>query len=245
MPYTINPLILAKSQGCKAQMTYFVDWDKQIWTGTIFWHINADGRHIIVDSGLSWEDNQKYGRGKPMEELMSFDQALHSVGITAADVDLVIQTHLHFDHCGHTRLCTNAQVVVQEEELKFAYSPHALFFGSYNLTYLKDLRFRVVSGDADILPGIRVIHVPGHSPGAQAVSVQTEKGTAVICGFCCIKENFFPPEKFRTRWPVLTPGVSVNSLQAFDSALKIKSLGDIIIPLHDLEVNGQAAIPSD
>ena len=157
MTYSIKPLILAKSKGCKAQMTYFVDWDKQIWTGTIFWYIEAGDRHVLVDSGIPYADNQRYMRGRPAEELMSFEEALGSVGITPMDVDTVIQTHLHFDHCGHTGLCRNAEVIVQEAELKFAYSPHALFFGSYNLGYLKDLRFRVVSGETDILPGIRVI----------------------------------------------------------------------------------------
>jgi len=243
MVYSIKPLILGKSEGCKAQMTYFVDWDKQIWTGTIFWYIKAGNKHVLVDSGIPFTDSQKYMRGRPCEKVMSFEEALGSVEITPEDVDIVIQTHLHFDHCGNTSRCKNAEVIVQEEELKFAYSPHALFFGSYNLNYLKDLRFRVVSGDTDILPGIRVIPVPGHSPGGQAVSVETEKGNAIISGFCSIKDNFYPPEKFRTRWPVLTPGVSVNSLQAFDSALKIKSLADIIIPLHDLEIAGQKEIP--
>jgi glyoxylase-like metal-dependent hydrolase (beta-lactamase superfamily II) len=244
MSYSIKPLILAKNRGCKAQMTYFVGWDEQIWTGTIFWYIKGADRHILVDTGISYADNQKYGRGRPSEEIMSFETALGTVGIAPDDVGMVIQTHLHFDHCGHTRMCRNAEVIVQEEELKFAYSPHALFSGSYNLSYLKDLKFRVISGDTEILPGIRVVHVPGHSPGAQAVSVETEKGSAAICGFCTIKDNFYPPEKFRTKWPVLTPGVSVNSLQAFDSTLKIKSMADIIIPLHDLEVNGQEEIPA-
>jgi hypothetical protein len=56
-------------------------------------------------------------------------------------------------------------------------------------------------------------------------------------------ENFSPPEKMRTRWPVIAPGVSVNSLQAFDSALKIKGLADIIIPSHDLEMAQREEFP--
>jgi glyoxylase-like metal-dependent hydrolase (beta-lactamase superfamily II) len=243
MPYTIKPLLLSKSKVSKGQMTYFVDWEKEIWTATIIWYIKAGDKNVLVDTGITAADMQKYLYGRPFEEVMTFEQALGSVGITPEQVDIVIQTHLHFDHCGHTPLCRNAKVVVQEEELKFAYSPHALFAGSYNLNFLKDVSFRVVSGDAEILPGIKVIYAPGHTPGTQAVAVETARGTAIISGFCCIKENFFPPEKMRTRWPVIAPGVSSNSLQAFDTALKLKSSADIIIAQHDMEYAEVKEIP--
>ena len=243
MNYRIKPLLLGKLQMSKGQMTYFLDWEKLIWSAHVFWYIKADDKNVLVDTGISGSDIQKYLYGHAYEDIMPFDQALKSVGITPEDVDIVIQTHLHYDHCGHTQLCKNAKVIVQEEELKFAYSPHALFYGAYNLSFLKDVKFRVVSGESQILPGIKVLPVPGHSPGAQAVSIETEKGTAIISGFCSINENFFPPEKLRLRWPVLAPAVSVNSLQAFDSALKVKSLADIIIPLHEMELAEKSEIP--
>lgn len=243
MPYTIKPLLLGKHQATKGQYTYFVDWEKQIWVANAFWYIKAGDKNVLVDTGISQSDMQKYLYGRPYEHIRSFTEALNLAGITAEDVDIVIQTHLHFDHCGHTGLCKRARIIVQEAELKFAYSPHALFSGSYNLGFLKDLRFQLVTGDCQIVPGIKVIVAPGHSPGTQAVAVETKDGIAIISGFCTIKENFSPPEKMRTRWPVLTPGVSVNSLQAFDSALKIKGLADIIIPNHDLETAQREEIP--
>lgn len=243
MTYSIKPLLLGKLQISKGQMTYLVDWDKDIWSAIVIWYVKAMGQHVLIDTGIPHEAIQKYLYGRPCEEINSFEQALNSVGITPEDVNLVIQTHLHFDHCGNTHKCKNAKVIVQEKELNFAYSPHALFYGSYNLNFLKDLRLSAVSGDCEILPGIRVILVPGHSPGTQAVSIETEKGTAIISGFCSIKENFFPPEAMRLRWPVIAPGVSTNSLQAFDSALKIKGLADIIIPLHDMEFAEREEIP--
>ena len=243
MPYTIKPLLLGKLKVSKGQMTYFVDWEKEIWIPIVTWYIKAMGQNVLVDTGISPTDIQRYLYGHPYQEIKSFEQALNSVGITPGDVDIVIQTHLHFDHCGNTHKCENAKVIVQEEELKFAYSPHALFYGSYNLGFLKDLHFSIVSGDREVLPGIKVILIPGHSPGTQAVSFETKKGTVIISGFCCIKENFFPPEAMRLRWPVMAPGVSVNSLQAFDSALKIKGLADIIVPQHDMEFAEREEIP--
>jgi glyoxylase-like metal-dependent hydrolase (beta-lactamase superfamily II) len=243
MTYSIRPLLLGKNKLSKGQMTYFVDWDKQIWSAIAIWYINVQGQNVLVDTGISNPEIQKYLFGRAYEEINTFERALESVGITPDDVNIVIQTHLHYDHCANTQKCRNAKVIVQEAELNFAYSPHALFAGSINLAFLKDLNFRVVSGDAEILPGIEVILVPGHSPGTQAVAVETEKGTAIISGFCSIKDNFYPPEAMRQKWPVMAPGVSVNSLQAFDSALRLKSLADIIIPQHDMEYAERKEIP--
>ena len=243
MTYSIKPLLLGKQKISKGQMTYFVGWEKEIWSAIAIWYINVQGQNVLVDTGISSPEVEKYLYGRSYEEINSFEQALNSVGITPEDVNIVIQTHLHYDHCGNTHKCKNAKVVVQEEELKFAYSPHALFAGSINLSFLKDLHFSIVSGDTEVLPGIKVILIPGHSPGTQAVSVETEKGKAVISGFCSIKENFYPPEAMRLRWPVIAPGVSVNSLQAFDSALKLKCLADIIVPQHDMEFAERKEIP--
>lgn len=243
MNYRIKPLVLGKVLMSKGQFTYLVDWHKEIWIPLVFWYIKATDKHVVIDTAISSSDMQKYSFGRPYTSVQSFEEALASVGITPADVDIVIQTHLHYDHCGHTALCRNAKVVVQEEELKFAYSPHALFYGSYNPSFLKDVNWRIVSGEAEVLPGIKVVPNPGHTPGTQAVCVQTDKGIAVIDGSCSIRDNFYPPEKMRLRWPVLAPGVSVNSLQAFDSALKVKNLADIIIPTHDPELAETLQIP--
>ena len=87
------------------------------------WYIRAGDKNVLVDTGISGKDFQRYAYGRAYEEFITFEQALGGVGITPEEVDIVIQTHLHYDHCGHTSLCKNANVIVQEEELKFAYSP--------------------------------------------------------------------------------------------------------------------------
>lgn len=243
MPYTIRPLFMGKLLVSKAHMTYFLDYEKEIWIAQIAWLIEGGPKRILVDSGISAQAMQRYSFGRPYEAAATFEETLSSAGITPEDIDMVIQTHLHYDHCGHTQKCSRATVIVQEEELRFAYSPHAVFAGSYNLDFIKDLRFRLVKGDKEICSGIKVYHVPGHSPGTQAVAVDTSQGTAVISGICIIKENLFPPEKMRTKWPVLTPGVHCSSLEAFDSLLKVKNLGEIVIPQHDIEYAQMKHIP--
>jgi len=241
--YKIKPVLLGKVVQSKGRMTYFFGDLERIDSAIVFWYIEGGDKVVLVDTGISEPELKKYSFGMPYEELQSFEEALSKFGLKPDDIDIIIQTHLHFDHCANTRKCRNAKVYVQLEELKFAYSPHALFAGSYPLEFLKDIDFRTVEGDREILPGIRVVLTPGHTPGCQSVLIETEKGVSAISGFCSIRENFFPPERIRGRWPVMAPGVSVNSLQAFDSALKLKSMADIIIPSHDIEMACKEELP--
>ncbi|MGD8925110.1 MAG: hypothetical protein PVG64_09250, partial [Syntrophobacterales bacterium] len=95
-----------------------------------------------------------------------------------------------------------------------------------------------VKGDAEIVPGIRVILTPGHTPGGQSVAVETEKGTAVITGFCCNGNNF------PSVGPAVTPGVHLNAIEAYESAQRVKEMADILIPIHDLEVGRGGKIPA-
>lgn len=242
MSCTIIPLLLGKMKNKKSNMTYFMNYEKEIWTALVCWFVRADGKNILIDSGAPREVMERYWY-LPYEEIMSFEKGLGSVGISPDDVDIVIQTHLHFDHCGNTPRCRNAEVIVQASELAFALKPHPLFHGSYPTPMLKPLRYREVQGDVEVASGIRVIHVPGHSPGCQAVAIETEKGLVVISGFCAIRANFSPPEKVKRIWPVLTPGVHTNSLEAFDSAKRIKEMADIIIAIHDMDDASQSHIP--
>jgi N-acyl homoserine lactone hydrolase len=155
------------------------------------------------------------------------------VGLKPDEVPLIIQTHLHYDHCGNTAKCQRARVVVQEDELKFAHSPHPIMANLYHRPFLDSVDFMTIRGRCEIVPGIEVFPVPGHSPGAQAVVVATDQGKAVISGFCCMRENFEPPLEVRGAFPVLAPGIHTNAVDAFDNVQRLKGFADILIPQHD------------
>ncbi|HDZ23929.1 MAG TPA: MBL fold metallo-hydrolase, partial [Desulfobacteraceae bacterium] len=108
-------------------------------------------------------------------------------------------THLHFDHCGNTPKCENAEVIVQAAELEFARRPHPLFYGSYPTSILPRIRFREVSGDVEVASGIRVVQVPGHTPGAQAVSIETRKGQVYSQWILFYYGQFLSPGKNEKR----------------------------------------------
>ena len=243
MVYTIRPLLLGRMRINCSLFTYMMNFHKEIWAPIVSWYIRAGEKNVLVDTGAPADVMRKYWYSD-YEEIMGFEEALNSVNTSTGEIDLIIQTHLHFDHCGNTPKCRSAEVIVQADELKFSKQPHPLFLGSYlKGNVLDGVQFKEVEGDVEILQGIQVFKVPGHSPGTQAVSIETDRGRVVLSGFCAIRDNFSPPEKMRGVWPVLTSGVHTHSLEAFASAMRVKDLGDIVIPIHDMEFATKEQIP--
>jgi N-acyl homoserine lactone hydrolase len=234
--YRIKPLPLLTVTLDMGIFTYRLNYGQKVEVPFFSWLIEGPKERILVDTGISAADLRSF-RGFECKEIQSFEEALASNGLTPADIDMVIQTHLHYDHSFNTGKCVNARVVVQESELKFALAPHPMMWELYDRQSLSKLRYCLVEGDKDIIPGIRVIHVPGHSPGAQAVAVSTDKGLAVISGFCSTFDTF----NVEPGSPHLvhTPGTHTDPMAAYDSAVKIKGLADILVPQHALEFLGK------
>jgi glyoxylase-like metal-dependent hydrolase (beta-lactamase superfamily II) len=170
-------------------------------------------------------------------EILAFEDALATVGLKPEDIDLIIHTHLHNDHCENDYQCSNATILVQEKEYEFFKNPHPIDHRYYP-DLLDGLKVEVVDGDVSLREGIDLIFTPGHTPGGQSVSVNTRAGRAIITGFCCNAKNF--PET----GPAVAPGVHTDAIAAYDSAQKIRQMADILIPLHDLSVGRRKRIPA-
>src|SRR5713226_1887446 len=129
---------------------------------------HPDGR-VLVDTGMIDSRPELDEQWHPF-----FDPAL-----IPRDVSLVINTHLHFDHCGGNRLFPGVPIYVQRVEREAARGPGYTipewveFDGA---TYVE------LDGAADIVPGVRVLPTPGHTPGHQSVLVDTEDGLVVVAG---------------------------------------------------------------
>jgi len=153
------------------------------------------------------------------------------------DIEVVIHTHLHNDHCENDYKCTNATFYVHEKELESIHNPHPLDF-RYLEDYIEDVeengQIVPIRSDGEILPGIEVMHTPAHTPGGMTVFVNTPKGRAAITGFCVIMENFEPPiEITAMEMEVIPPGTHVNAYEAYDIMCRVKKAADILIPLHE------------
>lgn len=234
--YTIRPLAVGFNETDQGIMTYQRFYGKRIILPIYSFAILGGDKKILVDTGL-----EDFVVPPDLEDrigfpVLSFEEALETIGWTPEDVDIIIHTHLHNDHCENDALCPNAEVYVQKAELDFCNDPHPIDHRYYP-DVLEDVNIKTVEGDATIVDGIHVMFSPGHTPGGQSVVVETEKGKAIITGLCCNAENFPPGGG------IICPGVHLDAIQAYESMKRIREAADIIIPIHDLEVGKKKSIP--
>ncbi len=244
-PLTIHPIVLGTKVFDKSMMTYQYG-QGQTYTIPIYaWFIKGADRNVLVDTGEMSPIQSPEREAAIKGTIHTFEQGLERHGLTPSDIDTVIHTHLHNDHCENDYKCENARFYIHENELTSVHDPHPLDY-RYLADYIDDIeengQIEVVRKDMEILPGIRVKHTPVHTKGGLTVYVGTAKGTAVITGFCLIDENFNPPPEIRSmEMDVIPPGTHVDVYQAYDIMLKVQKEADILIPLHEPRF---ASIPS-
>ncbi len=158
--------------------------------------VDHGDRRILVDTGIGdrWEDKQRkiFVMQRRPNQLVA---ELAEAGITADSVTDVILTHLHFDHAGGAvkhgsdRLVptfARARHWVQRQQLSWAQQPterDRASFRSDDFDLLaKDGQLRLIDGQQEIAPGVRVTPIHGHTPGQQMVEFHTPDGVVVYCG---------------------------------------------------------------
>jgi glyoxylase-like metal-dependent hydrolase (beta-lactamase superfamily II) len=149
--------------------------------------VRAAGKTILVDNGNGHKLDPK--RAAFME--LEFPEGglvpqLEKLGVKAGEVDIVIDTHLHGDHCGGNTYregeevkatFPNAEYVVQRLEYADAYLPNERTRGTYYrenfVPLLANGQMRLLDGDTEIVPGVRTVLTPGHTPGHQSVIIES------------------------------------------------------------------------
>src|ERR1700690_3157077 len=154
--------------------------------------IFASGKRILVETGAGDKMNAKlrdiYGLDGPR-----LPQRLRDHGLQPEDIEIVIDTHLHFDHCGgNTRIekdkvvpaFPNAQYFVQRGEYDHALAPNERDRASYfneNYAPIKEAgKLSLLETDQLIVPGVEVIRVPGHTANMQCVKLTGDGKTAFL-----------------------------------------------------------------
>jgi N-acyl homoserine lactone hydrolase len=97
-----------------------------------------------------------------------------------ASIDVVINTHLHFDHCGGNHLFTGKPIYVQRRELNDARSEDDYTIREW--VEAPGVQYVPVDGALDLLPGLRLVPAPGHTRGSQVVVVETRRRSVVVGG---------------------------------------------------------------
>jgi len=147
--------------------------------------VRVGGKTLLVETGNGTKWDAKLRGIYSFTEGDPYMESLARAGVAAKDVDLVINTHLHFDHAGgNTKIVggravpafPNATYVVQKAELPHAMRPTERDRASY---YPQDFvpiteagQWQLVDGDVEIVPGVSVVKIPGHNLQVQGIQIR-------------------------------------------------------------------------
>lgn len=214
----------------KSTLTYFRDFGQSFVIPMLSTAVWNNDYKVVIDTGVhdaQWVNSNLVPCFQEADE--NLVAALKKgPGWEPEDVDIVINTHLHYDHCGNNKLFKNAKFVVQRREWTAAHNP----IPSQKDIYLPELydpvdyfNWMFVEGEAEIAPGIKVFLTPGHSDGHQSVLVNTEEGKLCVSGdvsnlLVNIREN-------------IPAGILTSTKDIFDSMDKVRLLADRILPGHE------------
>jgi N-acyl homoserine lactone hydrolase len=132
---------------------------------------------LLFDTGFGFGDPELDARYHPVARPIA--DVLGEAGIRLADVDVVANCHLHVDHAGQNAGLPRIPIHVQRAELARARA------GGYAiLDWIDgpDVEYVEADGDHELVPGIRVLSTPGHSPGHQSLVVDQQDGPVVLSG---------------------------------------------------------------
>ena len=146
--------------------------------------VRTEKENILVDTGVGnlppkYQKFHDVIRTKD-EELSS---SLRKAGLRPEDVTMVVNTHLHFDHCGNNHMFPNSKFLIQTDEIRYAYFPDRFM----RVSYLRDFfdvegDYLSVRGRYEIENGVEVLPTPGHTIGHQSVIVKWKNRNVVYAG---------------------------------------------------------------
>jgi N-acyl homoserine lactone hydrolase len=135
--------------------------------------IDHPGGRVLVDTGMTELHPAVADMDPRLDPLSEQD-------VDLAGTDIVVNTHLHFDHCGGNHLFAGKPIYVQRRELEDARS-----LEDYTIREWVDapgVQYVPVDGELELLPGVRLVPAPGHTSGSQVVVVETGGRPVVIAG---------------------------------------------------------------
>ena len=235
--FLIHPIPMGTKIFDKSMMTFQFGQGTEYAIPIYCWYLEGGDKKILVDTGelhpIQSEARQKMIGGR----IYTFEEGLAKWGLKPEDIDIVIHTHLHQDHCENDYKCPNAEFYIHEKELAAIRDFHPLDY-RYVEDFILDIeengQIRIVTEDQEIVPGISVVHHPAHTPGGLSVLIDTPQGRAMITAFCTIRENLEPPREIKGMGlEVIPPGTHVNAYDAYDILLRAKGMADILLPLHE------------
>lgn len=207
--------------------------------GCAYLVIDGD-KKILVDTGAGdinhiIDIRMKHGDKFYLKEVASINDALAEMDIVPADIDIVINTHLHWDHCGGNKFFPDAKFFLPEADVALAltapyWAPH--FFADMR-SCVTDIagNATLVSNNMSITKNVRLVWLGGHTPGSLGVLINTEdRGTVALAGDVVCKY-----ENLDNDW--IGPAGNIwNVTEMIDAVTMLRSISDEIVPSHDWRI---------
>jgi glyoxylase-like metal-dependent hydrolase (beta-lactamase superfamily II) len=204
------------------------------------WCVKGGKRKIVVDAGVGTSAGELRVEGGGEEGLR---RALQRVGLSPEEVEVLVLTHLHFDHVACAGLFENARIYVQRKEWEAALSPLPPLRPFYDRSLLEPLEgmdLVLVEGDHELEEGLTLLHLPGHTEGMQGLALRTKAGTAVMASDLLYTYlNLHSPFPHTPFYP---PAIHVDLREWFSSVqkvLRIASSRELVYPGHDPSLEGR------
>ena len=215
-------LFVGDSHNTPMKMSYFV------------WALTNGAQTVVVDLGFTEAVGTRRGR----QFLRCPSEGLAMLGIDCASVEHVILSHFHYDHVGCYALFPHATFYVQDAEMSFytgRYLSQAAFRHSVEVDDILALvrfnyegRVVFVDGDREVVPGISVHKVGGHTAGMQIVTVQTQGGRAVVASDA---SHYY--HNYQKNVPFTTHHDLPGMYYGFQRIRDLAERPDLILPGHD------------
>jgi N-acyl homoserine lactone hydrolase len=159
-----------------------------------------DAQHILIDSGFPADVPLPPGT-PPAENQKNVIQHLADLGLRPDDIDILVCTHFDVDHAGHHDAFTRAELIVQREHYALARSGHPRFAAARAHWDHPALRYRLIDGDTELLPGLTLLETSGHAPGHQSVMVRLpQTGPVLLAIDAAMLQRTFTQD--RKAWPL-------------------------------------------
>ena len=209
--------------------------------------VKAEGKNILVDSGIGDTLNEKQKKIYGVEKDSNLENALSDIGLKPEDINLVILSHLHLDHAGgivkfnskgeKVPRFPEAKHVIQAEEWKYALQPDERTKATYMVENFQVIdecgAIELVNSDKEIIPGIKVKLTGGHTKGQQVVFIKGGGKTILYPGDIIptishlripyvAGVDIYPLEVMEVKKKLIQDCLEYNWMIAFDHEIKTK-----------------------
>jgi N-acyl homoserine lactone hydrolase len=154
-------------------------------------------------------------------------EALAKRGLAPRDIDAVVLTHAHWDHVQNVDVFAHAPILMHPDEYAYSLNPHLNDWATPAWTgaIFERLTVRPIQEGDELIPGVGIVNMPGHSPGSIGLTVEMPDGLAVITGDAL----HFAPVALTKRNPL----VFWDPEEAAHSIERVVDMADVIYPGHD------------